>query len=320
MANETGPFNPYHKLLGIPKEATPPDHYTLLGLTLFETDPEAISNAADARMMFLRSFQTGKYAEVVQKVLNEVSAARVCLLNETDRLAYDVTLRARLPKTPVLVTPVAMGMPVTPVVSVVPPPPGGKTPPVVTPVMGGNLLNTPKPPLSKPPLPKPPVLNPVGISLFETESEAASSTKLATTTKSTGKASGKTSGTLHGYGRRKKRWKALALVLGAALGVIVMFFCFGGIDKVSETLRNFVHHKAASSETPAVGETSAESQPNPQETPQPKPETPQPQPETPQPQSQAQQPPQPQSPSAEPPVPGKKAAGKNRIFQNCFKR
>ena len=63
-------FNPYHKWLGIPLEEQPPHHYRLLGVELFEDDPEVIEAAADQRMAHLRTYQTGKRAALSQKLLN----------------------------------------------------------------------------------------------------------------------------------------------------------------------------------------------------------------------------------------------------------
>ena len=40
-------FDPYRKWLGIPVQDQPPNHYRLLGIELFEADPDVISNAAD---------------------------------------------------------------------------------------------------------------------------------------------------------------------------------------------------------------------------------------------------------------------------------
>ncbi len=87
-------FNPYHKWLGIPLRQLPPDHYALLGLSRFESDPEVISIAADGRMMYLRSFQIGKHSELSQRLLNEISAARVTLLNPDQKREYDDRLKA----------------------------------------------------------------------------------------------------------------------------------------------------------------------------------------------------------------------------------
>ncbi len=74
-------FDPYHQWLGIPASEQPPHHYRLLGIPAFEESPTVIENAADQRMAHLRTFQTGKHAAESQRLLNEVAAARVCLLN-----------------------------------------------------------------------------------------------------------------------------------------------------------------------------------------------------------------------------------------------
>lgn len=89
-------FDPYYKWLGIPPEQQPPNHYRLLGIELFEADPDAISNAADRQMTHVRSFQTGQNSEVSQRILNEIAAARVCLLSPAKKFAYDVALKEQL--------------------------------------------------------------------------------------------------------------------------------------------------------------------------------------------------------------------------------
>ena len=53
-------FDPYHKWLGVPAAEQPPNCYRLLGIALFESDPDVISTAADRRMALLRTFQTGQ--------------------------------------------------------------------------------------------------------------------------------------------------------------------------------------------------------------------------------------------------------------------
>lgn len=92
----TDGFDPYYKWLGIPPSEQPPNHYRLLGIELFESDPEVIESAADQRMAHLRTFQSGKNAQLSQKLLNEVSRARICLLKPDTRQTYDEELRARL--------------------------------------------------------------------------------------------------------------------------------------------------------------------------------------------------------------------------------
>src|SRR5437762_9536034 len=92
------PFDPYHVWLGIPPEEQPPNHYRLLGLRLFETNADVISNALDQRRAYLRSVQVGKRAAHSQQLLNEVSAAGVCLLDEAKKSRYDEELRLQLPQ------------------------------------------------------------------------------------------------------------------------------------------------------------------------------------------------------------------------------
>ena len=89
-------FDPYHVWLGIPPQEQPANHYCLLGINPFESDPEVIDNAADRQMVHLRSFQLGKYSDLSQTLLNEVAAANLCLLRPEKRAAYDEQLRQQL--------------------------------------------------------------------------------------------------------------------------------------------------------------------------------------------------------------------------------
>ncbi|MFZ5831240.1 MAG: LamG-like jellyroll fold domain-containing protein [Planctomycetota bacterium] len=86
------PFDPYRKWLGIPPQHQPPNHYRLLGIELFESDPDVIANAADQRMAHLKGFAGGQHASWSQRLLNEVSAARVALLNPEEKSRYDAAL------------------------------------------------------------------------------------------------------------------------------------------------------------------------------------------------------------------------------------
>lgn len=92
-APETAEFDPYHQWLGIPPEEQPPHHYRLLGLKPFEDNPAVIENAGDQRMAHLRTFQTGKRAALSQRLLNEVAAAKLCLLRPEKKAAYDEELQ-----------------------------------------------------------------------------------------------------------------------------------------------------------------------------------------------------------------------------------
>lgn len=89
-------FDAYHKWLGIPPHERPPHHYRILAIDLFESDPDVISIAADQRMAHVRTFQSGPRAALSQQILNEIAAARVCLLNPDKKAEYDLQLQIRL--------------------------------------------------------------------------------------------------------------------------------------------------------------------------------------------------------------------------------
>ncbi len=89
-------FDPYHVWLSIAPDEQPPHHYRLLGLKPFESDLRVIESAADRQMAHVRTFQSGKYSKASQKLLNEISTAKVCLLNATNKQAYDQKLKASL--------------------------------------------------------------------------------------------------------------------------------------------------------------------------------------------------------------------------------
>ena len=74
-------FDAYYEWLGIPPTDRPPSHYSLLGIQAFEGNQVVISNAADRQMRHIRSFGLGKRVAIAQELLNELSAARVCLLD-----------------------------------------------------------------------------------------------------------------------------------------------------------------------------------------------------------------------------------------------
>lgn len=86
-------FDPYHQWLGISPKDQPPNHYRLLGIDPFEPNPSVIETAADQRMTHLRTFQAGKNSALSQKLLNEVAAAKVCLLSPKKKAAHDAWLR-----------------------------------------------------------------------------------------------------------------------------------------------------------------------------------------------------------------------------------
>ena len=89
-------FDPYHKWLGIPPRDQPPNHYRLLGIEVFESDPDVIDAAAEQRASFVRQCVTGKQVRHSQQILNEIAVARLTLLKETDKRTNDLSLRRQM--------------------------------------------------------------------------------------------------------------------------------------------------------------------------------------------------------------------------------
>lgn len=85
-------FDPYRKWLGIAPHEQPPHHYRLLGIAPFEDDPDVIENAADRQMAHVRTYQSGRYRDFSQKILNELSAAKIMLLDPARKAEYDAEL------------------------------------------------------------------------------------------------------------------------------------------------------------------------------------------------------------------------------------
>jgi antitoxin component YwqK of YwqJK toxin-antitoxin module len=138
-------FNPYYKWLGIPLKDQPPHYYRLLGIEVFETDPEVIALAAEQRMLLVRQFQKGEYAVISQKLQKKIAAAKACLLDPTKKQEYDISLRLQLH------VPGAIPPPVPPAPQKIPspaqpplpqnyptPPPLGKSAPLETPEAEGS--------------------------------------------------------------------------------------------------------------------------------------------------------------------------------------
>ena len=91
------PFDSYRIWLGIPAEQQPPNHYQLLGIGEFESNPDVIENAADRQMSHVRTFQSGEHSDDSQRILNEITQAKLCLLKPDSRAAYEANLRSQQP-------------------------------------------------------------------------------------------------------------------------------------------------------------------------------------------------------------------------------
>ncbi|MCO6458312.1 MAG: hypothetical protein J5I93_23645, partial [Pirellulaceae bacterium] len=106
MMTET--FDPYQKWLGIPADQQPPNAYRLLGIELFESDPDVIEHAADRQMTYLRTFQAGRHSAECQRLLNEVAGARFSLLDAQQKSAIDRRIRAQQAALPPRTSPTAV--------------------------------------------------------------------------------------------------------------------------------------------------------------------------------------------------------------------
>lgn len=89
-------YDAYHLWLGIPPEEQPPSHYRLLGVRLFEQNIEVIRNAADRQRAHVKRLGINQYEKCSQDLLNEIEAAKICLLRPEKRLIYDEQLQAKL--------------------------------------------------------------------------------------------------------------------------------------------------------------------------------------------------------------------------------
>lgn len=132
-------FDPYYKWLGIPPKDQPPNHYRLLGIEVFESDRDVIDAAANRVMSYLKDMATSDELEHSQKLLNEVSRARICLLNKQQKNDYDAGLRSAMQQNaepddrkPAVRRPeAANGQPIAPAPA---PPRQPASPPMATPV------------------------------------------------------------------------------------------------------------------------------------------------------------------------------------------
>jgi biopolymer transport protein ExbD len=89
-------FDPYERWLGIPKGEQPANLYRLLGVTAFEATPEEIERSWEERMAVVKRRATGKRAALSQQILNELTQAKVTLLDPARRAAYDEQLQKEI--------------------------------------------------------------------------------------------------------------------------------------------------------------------------------------------------------------------------------
>ena len=94
-------MDPYHKWFGIAPFEQPANHYRLLGIRNFEADKDVIDSAAEQRMTYLHTVDEGEDVPVAQRLLNEVSNARLTLLSDEKKRAYDEGLKHGLDSMPI---------------------------------------------------------------------------------------------------------------------------------------------------------------------------------------------------------------------------
>jgi hypothetical protein len=111
-------FDPYQEWLELP--ARPENYYSLLGLATFESDPNVIAHAADGLRSRVRRIRPGAHMAEWQALLDEVAAAKTCLLDAKAKAAYDAQLRN---PTRAKSRPAAAPQPAAPATFQPPPPP-----------------------------------------------------------------------------------------------------------------------------------------------------------------------------------------------------
>lgn len=107
------PLDPYQQWLGIPPAEQPPNHYRLLGVRQFESDPEVIRRAASGRIAQIYAFSRGGHHELVQALIARIHIASDVLTDRARKAQYDGQLQAQA-AAPLPVQPVAMAIPVSP--------------------------------------------------------------------------------------------------------------------------------------------------------------------------------------------------------------
>jgi len=153
------PFDAYLNWLGIPPHEQPPSFYRLLGVVLFESNPEVIQRAADRQSLHVGAYQSGPQGEICQQLLSEIAMAQFCLLDPQQKAAYDSQLCESLaqrgeravaaPPPPALMVAAQQFRPASP--QYVPPSGIGSIPPGQA-VRGSMTMPGPPPPMQAQPV------------------------------------------------------------------------------------------------------------------------------------------------------------------------
>ena len=98
MSEETNEnIDPYLLWLGIRDPQRPPNHYQLLGIDVYERNPDTISSAAQRRLARVNSLGKEEYPELAARLTGEIQTAASCLLLESTREQYESEFQASQP-------------------------------------------------------------------------------------------------------------------------------------------------------------------------------------------------------------------------------
>ncbi len=86
-------FDPYQEWLGIPSQMRPLNHYILIGIRIFESDPREIRKAYDARVKLLKTFQSGPRGEISAQLISKIGKAKRDLSDPERKSKYDISLK-----------------------------------------------------------------------------------------------------------------------------------------------------------------------------------------------------------------------------------
>lgn len=104
-------FNPYREWLGIAEGRPAQDYYELLGLDVGESDTALIAHRADVLTANIRKIRPGPHLAAWREILDNLIAAKACLLDAGAKAAYDAQLRSRS-SAPIATPPPAVASPV----------------------------------------------------------------------------------------------------------------------------------------------------------------------------------------------------------------
>lgn len=85
----TASLNPYHQWLDLQPELNSPSYYQMLGLTEGESNGSRIADAADRAIARVRAFKPGPHASEWSRLIDELKAAKQCLLDPAIKAEYD---------------------------------------------------------------------------------------------------------------------------------------------------------------------------------------------------------------------------------------